>query len=82
MTVSLFVQTLTEKLLVYALGRGLTHQDMPVVREIVRKARMDGYRFSSLISGVVASAPFQMRLKAPAAGDRVASDRPPLVAQQ
>ena len=76
-----FVQTLTEKLLTYALGRGLTYQDMPVVREIVRKARTDGYRFSSLISGIVSSAPFQMRLKAPAAGDRVASGRPSQVVQ-
>jgi hypothetical protein len=76
-----FVQTLTEKLLTYALGRGLTYQDMPVVRAIVRKARADGYRFSSLISGIVSSAPFQMRLKAPAAGDRVASGRSPQLVQ-
>jgi mono/diheme cytochrome c family protein len=75
-----FVQTLTEKLLTYALGRGLTYQDMPVVRQIVRGARQDGYRFSGLISGIVSSAPFQMRLKAPAAGDRVASGRPSQVA--
>jgi len=48
----------------------------------VRGARMDGYRFSSLISGIVSSAPFQMRLKAPAAGDRVASGRLSQVVQQ
>jgi mono/diheme cytochrome c family protein len=76
-----FVQTLTEKLLIYALGRGLTYQDMPVVREIVRNARQDDYRFSALISGVVTSAPFQMRLKAAASG-RDAGDRPAAVAQR
>jgi hypothetical protein len=55
-----FVRTLTEKLLVYALGRGLTYQDMPVVRKIVRDARGQDYRFSALVSGIVNSAPFQM----------------------
>jgi len=55
-----FVRTLTEKLLVYALGRGLTYQDMPAVRKIVRDARGQDYRFSALVSGIVSSAPFQM----------------------
>jgi len=59
-----FVQTLTEKLLVYALGRGLTAEDMPVVRKIVREAGQQQYRFTVLLQGIVASAPFQMRLKA------------------
>ena len=59
-----FVQTLTEKLLVYALGRGLTHEDMPVVRKIVREAGQQGYRSSAILRGIVSSAPFQMRLKA------------------
>jgi hypothetical protein len=58
------VQTLTEKLLVYALGRGLTAEDMPVVRKIVREAGQQQYRFTVLLQGIVASAPFQMRLKA------------------
>ena len=58
-----FVQTLTEKLLIYALGRGLTAQDMPVVRKIVRDAGQQQYRFTALLAGIVASAPFQMRLK-------------------
>jgi hypothetical protein len=57
-----FVQTFTEKLLVYALGRGLTHEDMPTVRRIVAGARTEGYRFSSIVLGIVRSAPFQMRL--------------------
>jgi hypothetical protein len=59
-----FVETLTEKLLIYALGRGLQHDDMPVVRGIVRTAADDGYRFSSLVRGIVESASFQMRSKA------------------
>ncbi len=58
-----FVQTLTEKLLVYALGRGLTPQDMPTVRAVVRNARAQQYRFSSLVNGIVASVPFEYRVK-------------------
>ena len=61
-----FVSTLTEKLLIYALGRGVEHYDMPAVREIVRRAAEDDYRFSSLVEGVVMSVPFQMRAAAPA----------------
>jgi hypothetical protein len=57
-----FVGTLTEKMLIYALGRGLEHTDMPVVRSIVKSAAGDDYRFSSIVSGIVGSAPFQMRL--------------------
>ena len=60
-----FVTTLTEKLLTYALGRGLELADGPVVRGIVRGAAGDGYRFSSVIMGVVQSTPFRMR-RAPA----------------
>jgi hypothetical protein len=57
----IFVATVTEKLLTYALGRGLTASDMPAVRAIVRDARRDDYRFSSIVLGIVRSAPFQMR---------------------
>jgi hypothetical protein len=57
----LFAGTLTEKLLVYALGRGLDYRDMPTVRAILRDASRDNYRFSALILGVVHSTPFQMR---------------------
>jgi hypothetical protein len=57
----IFVSTVTEKLLTYALGRGLTAADMPAVRAIVRDAQRDGYRFSSIVLGVVRSVPFQMR---------------------
>jgi hypothetical protein len=56
-----FVGTLTEKLLIYALGRGLEHSDAPAVRAILRTAGDDDYRLSSLILGVVRSAPFQLR---------------------
>jgi uncharacterized protein DUF1592/uncharacterized protein DUF1588/uncharacterized protein DUF1585/uncharacterized protein DUF1587/uncharacterized protein DUF1595/cytochrome c len=58
-----FVQTLTEKLMVYALGRGLTYEDMPEVRKVVRGAAQKGYRFSALIQGIVESVPFTMRVK-------------------
>ena len=58
----IFVQTLTEKLMIYALGRGLQHYDMPVVRAIVRDAAKQDFRFSSLVMGIVTSMPFQMRV--------------------
>ena len=58
----LFVYTVTEKLLTYALGRGLEQYDAPAIRKIVRDAGQDEYRFSSLILGVVMSTPFQMRM--------------------
>ena len=56
-----FVSTLTEKLVTYALGRGVEHYDAPAIRKIVREARATDYRFSSLIMGIVTSTPFQMR---------------------
>jgi len=58
-----FVRTMTEKLMIYAVGRGLEHYDMPVVRGIVRKSSQENYRFSSIVLGIVNSAPFQMRVK-------------------
>jgi hypothetical protein len=57
-----FVSTVVEKLMTYAIGRGLTAHDMPGVRKIVSDARRDEYRFSSIVLGIVRSAPFQMRL--------------------
>ncbi len=57
----LFVTTVTEKLLTYSLGRGVEYYDAPAVRKVVREARAQDYRFSSLILGIVNSAPFQMR---------------------
>ena len=57
----MFAGALTEKLLTFGLGRGVEHYDAPAVRKIVRDAGKDGYRFSSLILGIVKSVPFQMR---------------------
>ena len=57
----LFITTLTEKLLTYALGRGVEYYDAPAIRAITRAAAPDGHRFSSLILGVIKSPPFQMR---------------------
>jgi mono/diheme cytochrome c family protein len=59
----IFVSTVTEKLLTYALGRGLGYYDMPTVRAIVRDAASEDYRFSSLVLGIVNSTPFQKRTK-------------------
>jgi len=67
-----FARTIAEKLLTYALGRGVEDQDMPVVRAIVRNAERDNYRFSALIEGIVTSEPFQMNRK-PAADYRAAT---------
>ena len=60
-----FAFALTEKLLTYALGRGLDYRDMPVVRGIVKDAGRNGYRFSEIVMGIVRSTPFQMRSAAP-----------------
>ena len=74
-----FVQVVTEKLLVYALGRGVEYQDMPLVRAIARDAMRNQNRFSTLVMGVVSSKPFQMNMKiaepAPTAVDAGARDR-------
>ena len=56
-----FVQTLTEKLLMFALGRTVEYYDMPVVRGVVREAAPDDYRMSSIVMGIVRSTPFQMK---------------------
>jgi len=69
-----FARTVTEKLLTYALGRGVEYQDMPVVRAIVREAARNDYRFSALIDGIVKSEPFQMNRK-PEAPFRAAAVR-------
>jgi mono/diheme cytochrome c family protein len=66
-----FVATLTEKMLTYALGRGLEHYDAPAVRAILRQAAPREYRLSALITGVVTSAPFRMRR----AGDAASTAR-------
>jgi hypothetical protein len=58
----LFVGTVTEKLMIYALGRGLQPYDMPSVRAIVRQTAQTNYRFSSIVMGIVNSPPFQKRV--------------------
>jgi hypothetical protein len=56
-----FVETVAEKLLMYAIGRNTQYYDAPAVRTIVRESARSNYTFSSLVLGVVKSAPFQMR---------------------
>jgi Protein of unknown function (DUF1592)/Protein of unknown function (DUF1588)/Protein of unknown function (DUF1585)/Protein of unknown function (DUF1587)/Protein of unknown function (DUF1595) len=63
-----FVGTVTEKLLTFALGRGLQYYDAPTIRAIDRSAAASDYRWSSLILGIVKSAPFQMRTAGQGAG--------------
>ena len=58
-----FVEVVAEKLLTYALGRGVEYRDMPLVRSIAREAAGNGNRFSALVLGVVKSKPFQMNMK-------------------
>lgn len=58
-----FLRTLTERLLTYALGRGVEYQDMPLVRRVVREAETTHYGFSSLVLGIVKSDQFQMNMK-------------------
>jgi Protein of unknown function (DUF1588)/Protein of unknown function (DUF1585) len=57
-----FVSTLTEKLLTYASARGVEYYDAPAIRAIVRDARRQDYRLSSIVLGIVKSTPFQMRM--------------------
>ena len=57
----MFVTAFTEKLLTYALGRGIDHDDMPAVRAIVRGAAGDGHSFGAIVLGIARSTPFQMR---------------------
>ena len=58
-----FASTVAEKLMTYALGRGLEYYDQPAIREVLRGAAPNEYRWSSLITGIVKSVPFQMRTK-------------------
>jgi hypothetical protein len=60
----LFVGTVVEKLMTYALGRGVAANDMPAVRTIIRDAAARDYRFSTIVMGIVESTPFTMRVKA------------------
>ena len=70
-----FVRTFTEKLLAYAIGRGIEYYDLPAVRTIARDAAADDHRWSSIIMGIVRSTPFAMSSSAaaPSAASRPAS---------
>jgi hypothetical protein len=65
---TLFVHALTEKLLTFAIGRGVEHHDMPGVRRIVADAQAQGYSFEAIVLGVARSVPFRMRSAPPPEG--------------
>jgi hypothetical protein len=58
-----FATILTERLMTYALGRGIEASDMPVVRTITRRVAASNYQLSAIVQNIVESAPFQMRTK-------------------
>jgi hypothetical protein len=68
-----FLSVFTQKLMTYALGRGVEYYDMPTIRAILRESSKDDYKFSSILMGVIKSPPFQMKLKK-AAGNVVAGN--------
>jgi hypothetical protein len=61
-----FVNAVTEKLMMYAIGRNVQYYDAPSVRAVVRESATKNYTFASLVEGIVKSRPFQMRATAPA----------------
>jgi hypothetical protein len=68
-----FARVVTEKLLTYALGRGVEYQDMPLVRSIVRDSAPGNYKFTSIVLGIVKSPAFQLNMKTTAEGQQQAS---------
>jgi hypothetical protein len=70
-----FITVITERMMIYALGRGLEPSDMPVVRRIVRQAGQNGYRLSTIVNGIIESAPFQMRTRLDSAQPGTAAAR-------
>jgi hypothetical protein len=68
-----FARVVTEKLLTYAVGRGIEDPDMPMVRAITRQAAGQNYRFSSLVRGIVESPAFQMNVKSAGNGSQQAA---------
>jgi hypothetical protein len=68
-----FARVVTERLLTYALGRGIEYQDMPTLRSIVRDSAGSKYRFSAILTGIVRSAPFQTNMKAAESGEKRAA---------
>ena len=61
----IFTGVLAEKLMTYALGRGVQYYDMPAIRSVLREGSRNDYKFSSLVLGIVKNTPFQMRMKTP-----------------
>jgi hypothetical protein len=70
-----FAQSVAERLLTYAIGRGLEYDDMPVVRAITRRAAEDDYKFSSLLMGVIESPAFTMNVKSAVDGETTAANQ-------
>ena len=60
----MFVRTMTQKLMTYGLGRGVDSTDMPFVRKVVHDAGRQDYKWSAIVSGIIRSAPFQMKKQA------------------
>ena len=58
-----FARVVTEKMMTYAMGRGVEYQDMPTVRSIVRESAAGKYKFTSIVMGIVKSTPFQTNMK-------------------
>jgi mono/diheme cytochrome c family protein len=73
----LFVSALTEKLMMYALGRNVQYYDAPAIRAAVRTAAAKNYEFSAIVEGIVASPPFQMRMAPAEAAEAVAATSAP-----
>jgi len=72
-----FVYTMTEKLLTFALGRGADWYDAPAIRDVLRAAQKDDYRFSTLVNSIVMSRPFQMRMSQDADHARSSAEQKP-----
>jgi hypothetical protein len=70
-----FARVVTEKLLTYALGRGVEYQDMPMVRSIIHDSAAGKYKFVSLVMGIVKSQPFQTNMKLEESSQQVAAAR-------
>jgi len=68
-----FAQTFTEKMMTYALGRGIEYYDMPSVRKIVKDAKRDNFKFSSIVWGIVNTPAFQSSAVEPPAGTQLAA---------
>ena len=68
-----FIRVMTEKLMIYALGRGTEYYDMPLMRSIIHSAAKNNYRFSSLVLGIVNSEPFQWNQMPAESGERAAA---------